>query len=359
MIESDWVDLPNECYLTILGYETENTKALDALIREYNLIPKDQVAGLPNRINKLNDVVDFVKTWSENKIEKIDKPKHLKWIAEISEKKKNYLMQLLQMYENKLHKDELQNLYHTDISMLKDISKTPIFLNNHRFFSLKMREYWGDFWYESLDPCHRRLTPFLDQWKAVKNRNPEQVPHFFLWLETQHIPNYIPRVTYLKGADLESKRVIIKDGYFWQNTFSGWTLANFHIPSKRYLFVIDLRGEIYVSEEGGGISHSSFSCGKPVMGAGLLQIHQGQLMSVALESGHYMPTIEIGHQILKIFEEKGTVFPDNLEISFFFDRNKYKMEFSAKPLPSLEQFKDVLESCYAANLRGCYESNAV
>jgi|GEM_PF-3036959 len=66
-----------------------------------------------------------------------------------------------------------------------------------------MRKYWGDFWFETLDPCHRRLTPFLDSWKTLKKFNPE-IPHFFLWLENQHIPKYVPHITYLERRSFDS-----------------------------------------------------------------------------------------------------------------------------------------------------------
>ncbi len=354
----DWIDLPNDSYIAVLGYETQNTIALDALIVEYNLIPKDQLITLSCRIKKLEKIINLIKDWTDRCLELIDKKKHLIWISEIARKKRNYLAQLLHIYENKLHEDESQSAYHTNISDLRDASKTPVFLNNHRFFSLKMREYWGDFWFETLDPCHRRLTPFLDQWKILKETNIE-TQHFFLWLETQHIPKYIPRVTYLNGEELERRRIVIKEGLFWEKSDFDWTVANFNVPSKRYLFSIDLSGEIYVAEEKEGISHSSFTCGKPVIGGGLLQTNEGQLLSLALESGHYMPSLEIGHQILRIFEEKGARLPSNLEIIFFHDRNKYKTELVANPLPSLEQFKKTLESAHISKLRGCHESNAM
>lgn len=354
MNEIDWVDLPNDSYIAVLGYETNNTIALDDLIKEYNVIPKDQIVTLSCRIRKLGKIVDFIKDWTVNRLESIDKKKHLIWISEIATRKRNYLAQLLKIYENNLHMEEAQNAYHTDLSLLQDASKIPVFLNDHRFFSLKMREYWGDFWTETLDPCHRRLTPFLDPWKALKKINPD-IPHFFLWLETQHIPHYVPRVTYLKGEDLERRRLVVKDGLFWGKSDFGWTPANFNLPSRRFLFSINLAKEIYAAEDEIGISHSSFTCGKPVLGCGLLQINEGQLMSLALESGHYMPTMEIGHQILKIFEEKGAIFPSNLEVVFFYDRNKYKSEFAANPLPALVQFKEILESAYAHKLLGCHE----
>ncbi|MBS0652363.1 MAG: hypothetical protein JSR39_02425 [Verrucomicrobia bacterium] len=219
MSDIDWIDLPDDNYLAVLGYETQNTIALDALIREYNKIPKDQIPTLSCRIKKLNKIIALVQDWTDNRLEAIDKKKHLLWISEIASRKKNYLTELLTIYENNLHGEEEQQAYHTDISSLKDPAKAAVILNNHRFFSLKMREYWGDFWIETLDPCHRRVTPFLDQWKELKKLNPE-IPHFFLWLETQHIPKYVPRVTYLKGEELEKRRLIIKDGLFWEKTDS-------------------------------------------------------------------------------------------------------------------------------------------
>lgn len=354
----DWIDLPNDNYLAILGYETQNTIALDTLIRKYNEIPKTQIVTLSERIRKLGEIVDLIRDWIDNYLELIDKKKHLMWILEIASKKRNYLIQLIQIYENQLYVDTIQNDYHTDISALKDSSKKPVFLTNHRFFSLKMREYWGDFWLETLDPCHRRLTPFFDQWIAIKKINFE-TPHFFLWLEIQHIPSYVPRVIYLRGDSLENKKLIIKNGLFFKKSDAGWILANFNISSKRYLFTIDLMEEIYSAEEGFGISHSSFTCGKPVIGAGLLRINQGQLTFLALESGHYMPSIETGYQILQTFEEKGALLPNNLEIVFFYDRNKYMVELTANPLPSLKKFKEILESAYAPTRKGYYASNTM
>jgi hypothetical protein len=358
MSDVDWIDLPDDNYIAILGYETQNTCSLDTSIREYNKIPKDQFATLSCRIKKLNEIIALVQDWTENRLEAIDKRKHLLWISEIAAKKKNYLIQLLNIYENELHLGEAQNAYHNDISSLCDLNKIPIVLNNHHFFSLKMREYWGDFWLETLDPCHRRVTPFLNQWNELKKLNP-QMPHFFLWLETQHIPKYVPRVTYLKGEELEKRRLAVQDGLFWEKANSKWVLANFNIPSKRYLFSIDLTGEIYAAEDGIGISHSSFTCGKPVLGGGLLKINQGQLVTVALESGHYMPTVETGHQILKIFEEKGALLPSDLELVFFHDRNKYTIVLATNPLPTLDQFREILESTYSFKLRGCHESSTV
>lgn len=354
----DWIDLPDDNYIAVLGYETPHTIALNALVKEYSQIRKDQIDTLSYRIQKLDQIVEFVLDWIQNKLSPIDKKKHLTWIAEIADKKRNYLSCLLDIYVNKRHEAESQHFYHQDISSQKDRSYQAVILNNFRYFSLKLREYWGDFWFESLDPCHRRLTPFLDQWREFKAVDNE-IPHFFLWLETQHIPHYVPRVKYLKDDELEKTRVVIKDGLFWEKTDSEWSLANFNAPAHRYLFAINLQGEIFVADAETGVSHSSFTCGGPVLGAGLLQVTVGQLTTLVLESGHYLPSIEIGHQILRLFEQKGARLPHNLEMVFFYDRNKYRIELAASPLPNFEQFKQALELAYTHKMRDCHESKTV
>lgn len=174
----DWVDLPDDNYNAVLGYKTQKTLELDALILKYNEIPKDQVDSLSCRIRKLDEIISYVNDWVSNNLQPIDKKKHLIWILEIAARKRNYLVKVFDIFENKLYEDEVQKGYHTDSALLYDTSKMPVILNNQRFFSLKLREYWGDFWYETLDPCHRRLTPFLGRWEVLKDVNPE-IPHFF------------------------------------------------------------------------------------------------------------------------------------------------------------------------------------
>lgn len=354
----DWIDLPNDNYIAVLGYETPKTLELNSLIQKYNLIPKDQISTLSCRIRKLDKIISLVDCWIENNLSPIDKKKHLLWISEIALKKRNYLSLLLDIYEKDKHSEEAQKNYHFDISGLRDKTAQPVYLNNHRFFSLKMKEYWGDFWYETLDPCHRRLTPFLDQWRAIKKTNPG-APHFFLWLETQHLPKYVPRVIYLDGEELERRMIVIKNGQFWEHFNHEWEPANFNVSSKRYLFSINLQGEIFAAEDGIGISHSSFTCGKPILGAGLLEIHKGILTSLALESGHYMPSTKIGYQILKIFENKGAHFPEKFDIVFFYDRNKYKAVVSQDDFTDFEKFKLILELACRTKKESCHEKLAL
>lgn len=315
----DWIDLPNENYVDVLGYETSHSKKLSQLIENYNAIQKDQENNLDERVLRLEQILSFLKNWIENELSGIEKKKHLNWLYSIAEGKKNYLSALKNIYREKKHAESSLKSYHSDPRDLIDKKFQPIVLNNRRLFSLKMREYWGDFWIESLDPCHRRLTPFYDQWMRESEKNKE-IPHFFLWLENQHIPKYVPKVIYIEEKELPQFLVHVDDFGFlhYRNQ-----LAEFSAQGVRYLFAIDLKKNIFVAEENQGYSHSSFTSGRPVLGAGLLNVEKGRLKGIALESGHYLPSVETGFQILQILVEKNTLFPNQLELTYFHDRNKY------------------------------------
>lgn len=334
-----WIDLPNEKYTDVLGYETSHSKKLDELIRNYNLISKTDKETLDQRIKLLEEILQFLKNWIENELSGIEKKKHLNWIYEIAEGKKNYISALKSIYEEKRYTEASLQAYHLNVEDLQDKNMKPVILNNRRLFSLKMKEYWGDFWIESLDPCHRRLTPFYDQWISASQNN-KNIPHFFLWLETQHIPKYVPKVIYIQESELAQFLIQVDDFGFlhYRNQ-----LADFSHPSIRYLFAIDLEKKMYVAEENLGYSHSSFTSGRPVLGAGLLKIEKGRLKGIALESGHYLPTVEIGFQILQILKEKKILFPEHVELTYFHDRNKYTAQLSSKECENFDLLQKILE----------------
>lgn len=338
----DWVDLPHEPCDQVLGYDSPNVQRLKFIINKYIELPKDQEQVLSSRILVLDQVVDHVQKWIEDGLGPRDKKKHLLWLSGIAARKRNYIGELRDLYATGRYLETHQARFHADPGAASGSGRIVVCLSNHRFFSLKQREYWGDFWYEAMDPCHRRLTPFLDQWRAVRERDPG-IPHFFLWLETQHIPHYVPRVTYLAGTDLEACRVRIEDGLLWTRAGEGWAPARFEDPARRYLFALDLGTELFVREEEPGISHTSLTSGKAVLGAGLLRTKAGRLNSIILESGHFMPTVEVGFQILELFKARRAALPETLELVFFHDRNKYRAELDSEDRSSLERFRRALD----------------
>lgn len=372
----DWIDFPDDDYVAVLGYDTPNVRRLNSLIACYNEIAKDQIATLGNRVKILEKIIVFLGNWVENSLSVIDKKKHLIWIQTIAESKREYLSQLNVLYTRQLDRLEIQekllicdiknNFFDsnsrkehlpndiadnsTDLEV-KQNSYEIITLNNNRFFSLKMKEYWGDFWLEAIDPCHRRLTPFYMQWIKIKEHHPE-TPHFFLWLENQNLPKYIPRVKYLNPEELENARLYVIQGLLCKKKGGSFEPVHLMDTRVRNLFVIDLHKDIYIAEEEAmGISHSSFTHGRPVLGAGLMLIDQGILHALNLESGHYLPSIEIGRQILLILNEKAINLPETFSVTYFFDRNKYTASVQKDDIFDSNRFKNVLDLALVSNNR--------
>ena len=333
---TDWIDLPTGNFAQILGYESPKVSQLTELVQHYHAMAKDSKELLLDRAASLRGIVQHLTDWLEYELTPIDKAKHLVFARDIAGKKAAYLEALSLLYQEGLDDLTAVEAKLTSMAKLRDKSLQPIALGNHRYFSLKMREYWGDFWYEALDPCHRRLSSFLMQWEALKANG--KVPHFFLWMETQPVPKWTPRVRYLVCRERELCGLEVQKGKIYCKTADGLELAHFCSPGERYLFVIDLKKRWMGGLESTGLSHSSFTGGMPVLGAGLLKIDQGQIIALSLESGPYIPTPATGYQILMLLLEMGVELPPVLQVDYFYDRDKYSASVEAHHLASPERF---------------------
>jgi len=85
----------------------------------------------------------------------------------------------------------------------------------------------------------------------------------------------------------------------------------------RAMFVMDEHGNLYASleQDVGRLHHSSFLGGKPVAGAGELEVHDGVPRVVTRKSGHYQPTPELLQQVRDMLrgqgiDVSGTLFGD-------------------------------------------------
>lgn len=84
-------------------------------------------------------------------------------------------------------------------------------------------------------------------------------------------------------------------------------------PNK-CLWVMDAEGNFYIMDMQwmdiyglgyDGINHSTLSAGHPVAGAGQLEVHDGRIVSIDVESGHYRPTNKMLAQALDAFQDNG------------------------------------------------------
>jgi len=79
----------------------------------------------------------------------------------------------------------------------------------------------------------------------------------------------------------------------------------------RAIFTMDGSGNLYASleQDVGRIHHSSLLGGDPVVGAGEIEVHDGKLVAMTDQSGHYRPEPEYNDRVLQSLRDQG-VQPD-------------------------------------------------
>lgn len=328
----DWIDIPQADCKEILAIQESEIEPLNRLIERYHSIEKSSLECLPKRIELLVAISDYLEQLAMRE-QFSDQRSTILFFNNTVQGKRKYLEKLLE-----IPSDEAIAFYHLDYSPLLETRFEPLALRNNSTYSLKMKEFWGRFWLESIDPCHRRLANYYQFWLDTKPPVGDY-QSFFLWLESQPIPKNIPVVDYYSDAQLDACRVEIVNGYLRKsNTHE---LVNTD-PAKRNLFIINLSKELYLEAFKDGVWHTSLSRGKPVLGAGLLQIEQGLLKTIAIESGHYLPSLEQGFQSIQILREKGVCFQEPFEIVYFENRNKYKIVISGKDIAQYLDFNKAI-----------------
>lgn len=328
----DWIDIPRADYKAILATQESEIEPLNQLIERYHSIDKSSLKCLSQRIESLVAISGCLEQLAARE-EFFDQRSTILLLNKTVQGKKKYLEKLLE-----IPSDEAIASYHLDYSTLLETRFEPLALRNNSTYSLKMKEFWGRFWLESIDPCHRRLANYYQFWLDTKppDRNYQS---FFLWLESQPIPKNVPVVDYYSDAQLEACRIEIVDGYLRKsNTHE---LVNTD-PAKRNLFVVNLSKDLYLEVFKDGVWHTSLSRGKPVLGAGLLQVEQGLVKTIAFESGHYLPSLEQSFQFMQILREQGVRFQERFEIIYFESRNKYKIMISGNDIGQYRDFNKAI-----------------
>lgn len=340
----DWIDIPRGDYKVLLAIEGIEIEYLNQMIEYYHKIDKSSKNCLDSRVALLNDISERLQRIVMKK--KLANEKSTILLLDRAVRgKANYLKQLQQ-----ISSDEAITLYHNGCEKIVRSFFQVIPLRNNRTYSLKMKEFWGEFWLESIDPCHRRLANYYQFWLDSKPDS-KNYQSFFLWLESQLIPKNIPVVDYYSDIELEKCHIEFVEGSLINSVTKRPINTD---EAKRNLFVINLDQELYVVTWKEGTWHTSLSRGKPVLGAGLLHIEQGIIKMVAFESGHYLPSLEQGFQSLQILREKNARFYESVEIVYFENRNKYKVLLT---VDSMENFPKFYEEIHDISKRELLSSN--
>ena len=128
-----------------------------------------------------------------------------------------------------------------------------------------MKEHWGAFWLESIDPCYRRLANYYQFWLDTKPLINSYIS-FFFWLESQPISKDLPAVNYYSEEKLVKCLIEFKDGHLINNETKELVTTP---KNLRNIFILNLEEQLYLETVTPGVWHSSLSLGKPVLCAGI------------------------------------------------------------------------------------------
>lgn len=215
----------------------------------------------------------------------------------------------------------------------------PLQMRNNLTYSLKMGEFWGAFWLESIDPCHRRLGSYYQKY-IDETGNPDDWNAFFLWLEKEQVPKNIPIVRYFTNEEAQKYRFVFEEG-LCVDPLSKCPLT-LTAKGKQALFVISLDKELYISHEGDGVWHSSFTRGRPVLAAGRIEVEKGVITALGFDSGHYLPQEDSFFQFIQLFKDLKATFQNPLKIIYYENRCKYSAMIPTKLLENEVLFKSGL-----------------
>ncbi|HJR74318.1 MAG TPA: hypothetical protein VJ806_11840 [Luteimonas sp.] len=130
----------------------------------------------------------------------------------------------------------------------------------------------------------------------------EEVPGNRVWDGTH--------VRYLTDEELAQHRLTIVDGRISQADGTPFDTrdARTHWSGQgRAIFVMNAYGDIFASKTHivGRFHHSSLGQGKPVAGAGELEVRDGKLVALTDSSSHYCPPRRYTEQVLHELQARG------------------------------------------------------
>lgn len=330
-INCSWIDFPKQPLVFYLETPNPTYEEVDNIISTYHKMDKTNEKKLKERaeiLECLSLTLQQASTIPEDK----KGAKTLQKLSSIAMKKAHYLKSLNSIYLYGLDSfEEMENRYG---GLIEKQGYTALPLINKILYGTNLPSYWGLFWLEALDPCHRMLTPYYIKWKEQERTVP-----FFMWLEEQEIPYYTPQIKLFTEEELALTKytVFSQNGLIYDIKGRKPTLNE---EKEEYIYVLSLERNFYITKADTSIRHFSLSGGKPVLAAGALKINEGKIVYLDGESGHYQPTVFDICQAIHLFKELGVIFEETLPIKYYLNQEVYQVPLSQ----FLAQFSQKLTS---------------
>lgn len=239
-----------------------------------------------------------------------------------------YFNRIIQMYDTGiLYPDYNPQVYDESrvISLLKPKKnvKNLIYPNNKVFYGKQKKDVWGDAYLDILDPAHRNLVFWKQQWLNSSSCQP-----FFTALEEFVLPPDMPCVLFYDDTEIEKRKAVISDNKI---LVGGKPVNSPKVDgvSNQTMFIINENNELIIDFSSTRIRHISLSCGKPVLGGGLMVVKDGRLQEISNSSGHYLFSVQDFAQTLRLLRKHGICFsPDTMiEHWYAFAKNE-RLPFS-------------------------------
>jgi len=308
-----WYDPPTS--QNLLSITKANDPTVLRILDQYHALPLNGVSSLEARVcvlteleKALSQIVDsnpFHKTYKK--------------LSGLVVKKKWYLSQIINLYQKEDPFSDIKVLQ-SNIQLLTLVNKIS--------FDFKLPVYWGLFWLEAIDPCHRFLTKHYMDWVKSKTLVP-----FFVWLETKEISFEAIQVDYLSTSEILDSALLIEDNLLKNND---GTVSHFNHDNNEYIYVLSSDKKLFVKEAGVRHRHTSLTHGKPVFGAGSIKITNGKITFIDTESGHYQPTPYHLANTIYILETLGLDIHD-VDVKYYDERESVVFE---KKIPFMKKYYD-------------------
>jgi hypothetical protein len=299
-------------------------KDIDRLVRAYNLITGMEEKSVEKRTAFLAAIISRTGIYLS---QHVDKKARRGAVEELRRRAQEELEKLPRPQKNMRGWDGVR--YAARLQGVKDRSNVsaafqPAIKMSHDYYLL-----------EAFNPAHepasQALQDELEVW-ARKACTDDLSFHGMKAAQRQRFQNTLPEgarkrlegVTYLTDDEREGYRVVLTPaGLSW--ACGEGPLHSIGIPgpgdeANKFIFVISPDMEMYAGEPVfQKFHHSSFLQGRPVLGAGTIEVKKGTLLKVTNASGHYRPDLSRHYNTLLFLKRKGLVLSSIKSTAFGHD----------------------------------------